>query len=381
MDLIDLLHRYKKNKCSPEEVKQLIGHIKSGKDREIIESYLGEQLTVDGSMPVEGEEQMIKDAFDHIQGHIAKNKIIVVKWPWFTKVAALIVFGCFSILAYNQLTKHRKTKVSHSNHETKIPMITESHIKLAKNQIIYLRDIQANKVFRGPGYEFSKVSSGQFIYKAVGDINYQNSIYIGQGDNYELQLQDGTLVRLNAQSQLEFPSKFESKSRDVRLSGEAFFKVSKNKKKPFQVISNNMTVKVLGTIFNVKSGSPTQPATTTLVEGSVEVLGSRNKVLLRPGQQAKATVNGDVVATPADMKSALAWYDNVFRFSDNNLDTILKEICLWYNLELKYADGKVPTTKIGGEISRSNTAEETIKILKYSGLKVTLSQNLLIVNY
>jgi ferric-dicitrate binding protein FerR (iron transport regulator) len=105
-------------------------------------------------------------------------------------------------------------------------------------------------------------------------------------------LPDGSIVTLNKHSQVSFPEKFDNDKRVLQLSGEAFFKVKPNKKKPFEVHTNNVTITVVGTSFNVRSRGDT---TEIIVEtGIVEVSTEKQTILLRPGQKAIAGI-GDAI--------------------------------------------------------------------------------------
>ena len=106
-------------------------------------------------------------------------------------------------------------------------------------------------------------------------------------------LPDGSIVTLNKHSQVSFPEKFDNDKRVLQLSGEAFFKVKPNKKKPFEVHTNNVTITVVGTSFNVRSRGDT---TEIIVEtGIVEVATEKQTILLRPGQKAIIGI-GDAIS-------------------------------------------------------------------------------------
>jgi transmembrane sensor len=97
-------------------------------------------------------------------------------------------------------------------------------------------------------------------------------------------LPDGSVVTLNKHSQVSYPEKFSNDKRVLQLNGEAFFKVQPDKKKPFEVHTNNVTITVLGTSFNVRSRGDT---TEVIVEtGTVEVATDKQTVILKAGQKA-----------------------------------------------------------------------------------------------
>ena len=96
-------------------------------------------------------------------------------------------------------------------------------------------------------------------------------VIIPYGKRSEITLCDGTHVWLNSGSQLSFPSEFEKNSREVYLTGEAFFEVTENTSKPFFVITPEIKIRVSGTCFNVMSYSDDQTVQTVLLKGKVSV--------------------------------------------------------------------------------------------------------------
>jgi transmembrane sensor len=109
-----------------------------------------------------------------------------------------------------------------------------------------------------------------------------------------LELSDGSVVVLKPNSALSYPDKFESNKREIRLEGEAFFDVAKNPFKPFLVYTNDVTVKVLGTSFTVKSNKDTKNVTVDVQKGKVSVYSE--KMVQTPSKSDPETIG--VVLTP-----------------------------------------------------------------------------------
>lgn len=125
-------------------------------------------------------------------------------------------------------------------------------------------------------------------------------------------LSDGTMVRLNENSRLEFPEFFDSNERMVRLYGEAYFDVTSNPEKPFRVVSNQTEVTVLGTIFNVNTF---QTPEVTVASGSVKVadMNSKANVLLTPGQQAVLN-ESEIVVNQVNPEFYIGWHTRKLQF-------------------------------------------------------------------
>lgn len=151
-------------------------------------------------------------------------------------------------------------------------------------------------------------------------------------------LADGTEVWLNAGSTIKYSSTFNGKTREVNLDGEAYFRVSKNKHKPFVVSTEHAQIKVLGTIFNLKAYSGENKVETTLEEGSVEfsLNGSAAKpVEMKPGEQVVYNI-AEKKMTLGKVETYLhtAWKDGKFVFKDADLQAIIQELEKLYDVRI-----------------------------------------------
>src|SRR5690606_34418045 len=134
------------------------------------------------------------------------------------------------------------------------------------------------------------------------------SLTTPKGGTYQLTLADRTRIWLNANSTLHYPSRFTGSSREVTISGEAYFSVAKDAGRPFRVTSNGQVVQVLGTEFNVSAYPDDDETKTTLVEGSVRLEAGGAAVELVPGEQGVRTGNRLTKLT-VDVEQFVAWKD------------------------------------------------------------------------
>lgn len=150
-------------------------------------------------------------------------------------------------------------------------------------------------------------------------------------------LADGTEVWLNAGSTLRYPSTMNGNLREVNLDGEAYFKVSKNKHKPFVVNTQLAQVKVLGTVFNLKAYSSDKNVETTLEEGSVEFKlnnNPKNPIELKPGEQVIFNKSDQKLAVnKVDTYLHTAWKDGKYVFKDAELKDIITELERLYDVK------------------------------------------------
>ncbi|MBO9154780.1 FecR family protein [Chitinophaga sp. GCM10012297] len=209
------------------------------------------------------------------------------------------------------------------------------------------------------------LDNGKLAYndagESSGEIQY-NKTTTPRGRQFRLQLPDGTLVWLNAESSIRYPTAFEGSDRKVEITGEAYFEVAKNVQKPFLVSINNQTeVEVLGTHFNVNAYPNENSRNTTLFEGAVRVYGKNGPAVLKPGQQAQVTATGDLaVVNGTDLDKAIAWKNGVFNFRGSTLEEVMRQLARWYDIEIIY-EGKVPSRRFNGEIGMDLSLAQVLK--------------------
>ena len=190
----------------------------------------------------------------------------------------------------------------------------------------------------------------------------------------QLVLHDGTHVWLNAESSIRFPAAFKGNSREVEITGEAYFEVSKDASKPFIVHAANTSVEVLGTHFNVMAYSNEPALLTTLLEGSVKVRTKAQSLLLKPGEQGVSKANGELKLVPeADTEMAIAWKNGEQVFRNTPLTAILRSAERWYDVNFVFNDAIPASITFSGQVPRGVTLSELLKVLETNNLHFTIN--------
>ena len=173
-------------------------------------------------------------------------------------------------------------------------------------------------------------------------------IEVARGGEYKIRLEDGTTVWLNSESSLIYPEKFTGDKRAVRLSGEGYFEVARDEKKPFIVSVTDMEIKVLGTKFNVTAYQDEKMTTTTLISGAVEVVTPHRSVQLQPGKQAMVQEGGDdITVLEVDVELATSWTAGIFKFDKMALTDICTRLSRWYDIDFVF-EGETGKEKFTG---------------------------------
>lgn len=211
----------------------------------------------------------------------------------------------------------------------------------------------------GEQLDYRKVTNGT-------SSNAFNVLTTPVGGYYKLRLPDGSLVWLNAVSSLKFPVQFTGKERRVELEGEAYFEVVKNDRQPFIVVTEQSTIKVLGTKFNIKSYTDEKDEYTTLLEGSVQLGFYAKTVLLKPNQQAILDYSSQSIRLDeVDAQHSIGWTNGLFTFRRAKMNDVFKQLERWYGVSFVYTQDLVRLAKpIDGGMERSLSLSEALTILK-----------------
>ncbi|MNQ97114.1 fec operon regulator FecR [compost metagenome] len=168
---------------------------------------------------------------------------------------------------------------------------------------------------------------------------------------------------LNAASKLKYPVVYQGTERVVELEGEAYFEVKKDISRKFKVKSRGQELEVLGTKFNVSTYSDEALVKTTLIEGSVKVSSLKKSVILSPNQASVNYNNSLNVLVLADAEEAIAWKNGYFQFDDEPLESVMRKIARWYDIEVEFV-GKSEGKKFNGIITRNKTLKNALKIME-----------------
>lgn len=226
---------------------------------------------------------------------------------------------------------------------------------------------------------------GAVTYSANGTTGLlYNTLTTARGEQSPpLTLSDGTRVWLNAASSIRYPVAFYGDARQVEITGEAYFEVAKDHAKPFYVKLPGMEVQVLGTSFDINAYQDEPGMRTTLLEGSVKVTAAATAqhgprdMLLQPGQQVQVG-DGMHLVKEADVDQVMAWKNGLFNFNHTDLQSVLRQLARWYNIDVQFEGSPSPRT-FHGKITRDLRLSQVIGLLHEVEVKFRIEDGKLIV--
>ncbi len=204
-----------------------------------------------------------------------------------------------------------------------------------------------------------------YINQPVTKLEKDFVVTVKQGNRAQVTLPDQSIVWMNSNSKLVYRS--ENNKREVKLIGEAFFKVTKDKNRPFIVSANNIQVEVLGTSFNVKARLGSDITETSLVEGSVKLTGAElsQDYYLKPNEKAiYSNASKSIKIEATDNEVETAWKDNKLQFKSERFADVVKRLEDWYGVKIILKCPSIDNDLISGAFKSESleTVLETFRI-------------------
>lgn len=365
-EFLALVAAEEEGRATPEQDTEFKHYMKEGDDATpgYIDT-LGEEVITD--MEVRLHEGIYRKI------GIAEKKAIVPLYkkmfPYAAAAAILILVGVgiYNLFQPGKL-KRLSTPVRMANDAA--PGGNKAILTLADGSTVSLTDAANGKIGDQQGVDLRKAKTGQLVYTSAGAaaVTAFNTIATPKGGQYQVVLSDGTRVWLNAASSLKYPLDFSGNDRKVELSGEAYFEVAKNKAKPFKVRTAREEVTVLGTHFNINAYADEPATRTALLEGSVKVdqLNSEQSVTIKPGEAALVAGGAapKIKVSTIDPDEVLAWQKGYFMFDAEPLESILRKIARWYDVEITYQSTASSQKQFSGTISKYSNASQVLRKLE-----------------
>lgn len=377
-DIEILFRKFSAAEASEEEVREMFRLIALGDSDPKLLKLLQTEMEMsglEGNVEPERRDKVlrrIKEVIGIIEGHPAvpaKKR----SFRWLAIAAAVLLVTGVAVYFFSPDAHVEKVGTEGLYANDVAPGKTGATLTLASGKKIRLMDAAKGALAMEAGVEISKSADGKLIYQVKGstsESNQTNTLSTAKGETYQVRLPDGSLVWLNAASSLTYPASLKERGlRRVRLEGEAYFQIAKDKAHPFVVETKSQQVQVLGTHFNVSAYPDESDVRTTLVEGSVKVTVSESKQgsrVLTPGQQSRVEQNQLDVLT-VNTSEVIAWKNGFFEFRRAPLGLIMRDLSRWYDIDIEYADNSSREVVMSGYVARSRNISVILERMQATG--------------
>lgn len=256
-----------------------------------------------------------------------------------------------------------------------LPGGNRATLTLANGRQIVLDSAANGLLAQQGGTRVQKATDNRLLYQAgpsrppgVGTPETYNTLTTPRGGQYQLTLQDGTKVWLDAASSITYPTAFVGDERSVTITGEAYFEVAHDKTRPFHVHVGSTILQDLGTSFNVNAYADEPVMVTTLAQGALSV----GSMILSPGEAAERRSDGSIrLNRHADVAGTLAWKNGLFAFRDADLPTVMRQLSRWYDFDVRY-EGPVPGGEFDGKIGKTLTLDQVLRVLTRARVRYSI---------
>ena len=236
--------------------------------------------------------------------------------------------------------------------ETQNLQVTETEQQLsdmpANKPVLTLGDGTRMNVW-GDNLYFKETEKGQKIM--LGDsllsqkedsitADSYNTLEVPLRCDFNFTMSDGTRVWINAASTLKYPAKFAADSRTVYASGEIYLEAAKDAGRPFYVVVDGITVKVLGTSFNIRAYADENDTKVTLLEGKIAAQINDKEYTLTPGKQLKRDKTfGETSVRTVDPAEIVSWTRGYYIFKKARLQEVVNTLKNWYGVNIRLSSG------------------------------------------
>ena len=383
-----IIIKYFSRSASIDELIELTEWMKDESNALVFKDFVNTNYLIDSNMldfDIEGERQKVLQKIAQDRKHQKK-----ASFKRFYRYAAILIvtigLGVTYLINDFSFAKEEQIALPDSNTEI-LPGVDRAILTLENGSEVVLEKGKQVKL-KGRTLKEDKLlyHSRQKSSKKKPKLQY-NYLTIPRGNQYFVQLSDGTNVWLNSDSKLKYPLFFiEGETRMVELIyGEAYFEVSKssaNGGDNFMVKTGMQEVEVLGTEFNVKAYKDEDELVTTLVEGEVKVGNGIESKFLNPSEQSVINVKGQGIAVKKVKKifDEIAWKEGYFSFRQKTMKDIMKTLSRWYDVEYIFREDELENKSFSGVLDRESTIDQIlIYIQKTNEIKYHINNNMVII--
>ena len=304
----------------------------------------------------------IEKAWEQVAGQtIHKKKKKNIAWKSWVSYAAFwaVAIGLSMFLWVEFFHKESNMQDFKAYQEPTLILDNGEQINLSKESFSrkHHEALMKNKADELLSYQSESAESGQ--------ASVYNRLIIPRGKTYQLILEDSTRIWVNSETELQYPNRFEADQRVVKLTGEAYFEVYPEENRPFLVETNGLTVRVLGTSFNVNAYQGDDCNSATLVEGSVVVRTNNGKEqVMVPSEHVSFNLKkGQMTVEKVDTDLYTSWIHGVCIFKNKPLSEIMETLQRWYDFTVVYENETLKHTRFSLTADRKTDIDKLMEVI------------------
>ncbi|SJN47491.1 FecR domain-containing protein [Sphingobacterium sp. JB170] len=358
----------KQNLNTKEILERYVNGKSTEQESRLVEKWYNQTRSSDHHFDTELAHRHLAQVWKNLDPSRKKTNVVGFKKIALGAACLAVLLGVGIYLANKYIPVGNR--VTERTMQQQANSVNQAILTLADGSIIKLDSLQAGQRVSRAGIMITKQADGTLVYQAdnsdvsPGQAKF-NTITTPRGKQYTILLPDHSTVWLNAASTIRFPVAFLETRREVELSGEGFFEVASDPKKPFIVTSKNQQTIVRGTKFNINAYPNESKMTTTLLEGSVLVSivddrgGNQKQIPLQPNEQL-ITEGRKFEKLRVDARHFVSWKDGKFIYENSPLAAVMLQLARWYDVEIIYLDD-MENISFTGSLSKSDGITDILR--------------------
>ena len=244
-----------------------------------------------------------------------------------------------------------------------------TQLMLSGKKVVQI-DAQESKIAYSSNGKEVKIDEQKVEQLVEADVASYNTVVVPYGKRTQIALSDNSTIWLNSGSKLVYPVHFADNKREVFLDGEAVFEVTPDKNHPFHVVTRDMEIKVLGTVFDLCAYSDDSTVNTVLAHGSVELIYKKGSLFgptkekMVPGMLAVYDLTDEtLVQKNVNTKDYTSWKDGYLVMEKNSLGSIAKKLSRYYNVSIEIESPELADETFSGYLDLRNSAAQVLSLI------------------
>ena len=375
----DLIVKFITNQANLEEIELLTQWLQKIENLKVFQDFVKTNYAIDYSVLSFDANETKKNLYQKIKQN---NRVLYKR-----RLQSYFNYAALIALIIGITYFYQRGDVSLQKENRLVPREEAITLVLDNGTVQTLNPSNSINVFDESGKIIGKQNKSKISYSGnlLSEKLVYNTLKIPYGKRFEVVLSDGSIVHLNSGTTLRYPVRFlKNQSRNVFLTGEAFFEVAKDKAHPFTVNTQEMKVEVIGTKFNVNSYQEESSSDVVLVEGRValykENKTSQNQTFLSPGLKGTLLKGQEnFTKEEVDTGNYIAWMKGSLIFKKKSFNAIIRALERNYNVTF------INNNKtLGNEIFNARFDNESIEVvLKYLSdsysINYTIQKNIIVI--
>lgn len=380
MKMENLIVKFLLKEANREELDQLAEWVKKPENEKLFFEYIETNALIELNMSVYDTKVARKKILRQIKRR--KNVFINRRISNFLKYAAVaIIFLGIGYFYQNIFLSDEPTLIAPNNSIT---------LQLDNGNVKIISENGSTEVVNTEGKVVGIQKGNQLVYdnEDVVETLHYNTITVPYGKQFDLVLSDGSEIKLNSGTSLKYPINFiKGENRQVFLNGEAFFKVAEDKDHPFIVNADELSIRVLGTSFNVSSYPEDSNVDAVLVKGAVSVYQNdrsydeKNASRLEPGYKASLNkIDKNVSIEQVELYLYTAWVDGKIIFKHLPFKNIIKKLERHYDVIIENNNEELAEELFSASFDIENIQQVFQTLNKAYPIDYHLNENKIIIN-